>query len=133
MITHMVSRKKYVRDDGWLCELFSMNYHDQPFSDIHSYLVSIVPNRSRANHFHRKKEEWIAPAAGILEIRLEDIRIKKQEIIVLNTKSEDYSIIYIPPFIAHSIKNIGDSEASIVVFSKTPEDKTDTIPYEVVA
>ena len=131
MIFEKLPRIKHIRDDGWLCELISMNYHDQPFSDVHSYIVSIVPHQARANHYHKKKEEWIAPAAGEIEITLEDIRSKENQKIVLDTKTKDYSIIHIPPFIAHSIKNTGDYEASIIVFSKTPEDKTDTIPYEV--
>ena len=131
MIIGKLPRVKHVRDDGWLCELISMNYHDQPFSDLHSYIVSIVPHQTRANHYHKRKEEWIAQAAGEIEIALENILSKETQKIVLDTKTKDYSIIHIPPFIAHSIKNTGNCEASIIVFSKTPEDKTDTIPYEV--
>ena len=108
-----------------------MNYDDQPFLNVHSYLVSVFPGRTRANHYHKKKEEWIALTAGVLEIILEDIRTKERETIVLDTKTKEYAIIYIPPCIAHSIKNIGDSEAVIVVFSRTPEDRDDTISYEV--
>jgi dTDP-4-dehydrorhamnose 3,5-epimerase-like enzyme len=58
-------RQKHVRDDGWLAELISMKYTDDPFCGIHSYIVSICPGRSRANHFHRKKKNgsllWQAP------------------------------------------------------------------------
>lgn len=114
-----------------MCELISMNYDDQPFLDIHTYIVSIIPQGKRANHYHKKKEEWIALSAGRIEILLEDIRTHEKEQIVLDIKAKEYSIIYLPPFIAHTIKNIGASEASIIVFSKNPEDKIDTIPYEV--
>jgi oxalate decarboxylase/phosphoglucose isomerase-like protein (cupin superfamily) len=131
MIFEKLPRIKHIRDDGWLCELISTKYHDQPFSDIHSYIVSIVPHQTRAKHYHKRKEEWIAQAAGEIEITLENIHTKETGKIMLDTKTKDYSIIHIPPFIAHSIKNTGDYEASIIVFSKTPEDKTDTIPYEV--
>jgi dTDP-4-dehydrorhamnose 3,5-epimerase-like enzyme len=108
-----------------------MNHSDDPFSDIHTYLVSISPNMTRANHYHKKKEEWIAPTAGIIEISTVDTRTNKKEKIVLDTNTEEYSIVHIPPYIAHSLKNIGNCHASVVVFSKTPEDKTDTIPFEV--
>jgi dTDP-4-dehydrorhamnose 3,5-epimerase-like enzyme len=131
MISHRLSRVKHVREDGWLSELVSVNYDDEPFSDIHTYIVSIVPGRKRANHYHTKKEEWIALSAGRIKIFLEDIRNNEKEQIVLDSTTEDYSIIHIPPFIAHAIMNIGTSEASIVVFSKNPEDKSDTFPYEV--
>jgi dTDP-4-dehydrorhamnose 3,5-epimerase-like enzyme len=122
-----------MRDDGWLCELISMNYNDHPFLNLHTYLVSITPSCARANHFHKKKEEWIAPAAGNIKISLIDTQIGETEIIIPDPTTNDYSIIYIPPGIAHAIKNIGNSEASIVVFSKTPEDKMDTFPFEVDA
>ena len=131
MNTHMLSRTKHIRDDGGLCELVSMKYNDEPFIGIHSYLVSIAPNMIRANHYHMKKEEWIAPAAGIIELNTIDIHTNNKEKIVLDTKITRYSLINIPPNIAHSLKNIGDCEASVIVFSQTPEDLTDTIPFEV--
>jgi len=131
MNTHMLSRTKHIRDDGWVCELVSMNYHDEPFSDVHTYLVSIAPNMTRANHFHKKKEEWIALTAGVVELTTLDIRTKNKERIVLDTKTKEYSIVHIPPDIAHSLKNIGICDASVLVFSKTPEDVSDTIPCEV--
>jgi dTDP-4-dehydrorhamnose 3,5-epimerase-like enzyme len=108
-----------------------MNYHDEPFSDVHTYLVSIAPNMTRANHFHKKKEEWIALTAGVVELTTLDIRTKNKERIVLDTKTKEYSIVHIPPDIAHSLKNIGICDASVLVFSKTPEDVSDTIPCEV--
>lgn len=131
MITQKLPREKHIREDGWLCELISTKYQDVPIPWGHSYLVSITPGRTRANHFHQKKNEWIAPASGIIEIILEDIQTKTQEKIIVNSKSREYSIIHIPPFIAHSIKNIGNTEACTVVFSPTPEDISDTIKYEV--
>jgi dTDP-4-dehydrorhamnose 3,5-epimerase-like enzyme len=131
MNTQMLSRTKHIRDDGWLCELVSMNYQDEPFSGIHSYVVSIAPNMTRANHYHKEKEEWIAPTAGVIELATEDIRTCVKERVVLDTKTKEYSIVHISPYVAHSLKNIGSCDASVVVFSKTPEDVSDTISYEV--
>jgi len=122
-------RQKHVRDDGWLAELVSMKYADHPFTGIHSYVVSIAPGRSRANHFHRKKEEWIAPAAGAVTLLFEDTKNGERESILLDTRSDNYDMIFIPPFIAHAVRNTGEEEAAIVVFSKSPEDPEDTIPF----
>ena len=133
MNTHTLSRTKNIRDDGWLCELVSMNYQDEPFSGIHTYLVSITPNMTRANHYHKKKDEWIALTAGIIELATMDVRTNNKERVVLDSKTKEYSIVHIPPYIAHSLKNIGIGDASVVVFSKTPEDVSDTIPFEVDA
>ena len=133
MNTHLLSRTKHIRDDGWLCELVSMNYHDEPFSDIHTYIVSITPSMIRANHYHKKKEEWIALTGGIIELMTVDIRTNHKERMILDAKSKDYAIVHIPPYIAHSLKNVGSCDAGVVVFSLTPEEVADTIPFEVDA
>ena len=131
MNVQILSRSKHIRDDGWLSELVSMNYQDEPFACVHSYLVSITPGHTRANHYHLKKDEWLAPASGIIELLTEDIRTHEKERYVLDTMTKDYSMIHIPPFIAHTLKNPGSAEASVVVFSQTPEDLADTIKFEV--
>jgi dTDP-4-dehydrorhamnose 3,5-epimerase-like enzyme len=131
MLSERLSRTRHIRDDGWLAEIIPMDSPDTPFLGVHTYVVSITPGRSRANHYHTKKEEWIAPAAGKILLYLEDSRTKEKEILTLDSSSEDYQVIHILPFIAHSVKNAGTGEASIVVFSKTPEDKVDTFPYTI--
>ena len=104
MNVRILARTKHIRDDGWLSELISMKYQDEPFFYIHSYIVSITPGHSRENHCHKRKEERLAPASGIMELLTEDIRTHEKERFVLTTKTKDYSMIYIPPFIAHTLK-----------------------------
>ncbi len=130
MMYKELSRVKHKREDGWLSELISMNYRDDPFNCLHSYLVSINPRKTRAEHYHKRKEEWLAITSGKIILLLEDVNSKKKERIFLDSNSEDYKIIYIPPLVAHTIKNFGSTKASLVVFSKTPEDLEDTIPYK---
>lgn len=132
MIARRLNRAKHIRDDGWLAEIIPLNARDHPFFGIHSYVVSIAPGRSRANHYHMKKEEWIALAAGKLLLTLEDTRTKGCETFVLDSLSEKYSVVRIPPLIAHSVKNTGTGEASVVVFSTSPEDPADTFPYTIL-
>jgi dTDP-4-dehydrorhamnose 3,5-epimerase and related enzymes len=131
MIFKKLSRVKHEREDGWLSELVSMNYEDEPFNCIHTYLVSINPGKVRANHYHKKKEEWIAPASGKIELSLENVVSGEKEKLTLDVHIKEYEIVYIPPFVAHAVKNNWEHEASLIVFSKNPEDKEDTIPYEV--
>jgi dTDP-4-dehydrorhamnose 3,5-epimerase-like enzyme len=131
MIYSKLSRKKYSRDDGWLAELVSSAHDDVPFTDIHSYLVVIKPDSFRAMHYHRTKKEWLALTSGKIKIVLEDIKTKKQESIVLDENSENFSMIYVPPMIGHVVKNIGRKNASLVVFSKTSEIPDDTINYDM--
>ncbi|UUX91617.1 hypothetical protein [Methanoplanus endosymbiosus] len=170
-----LKRQKHAREDGWLSELVSEVYDDEPFTGIHSYLVSVSPGRSRANHYHRKKEEWIAITSGKIILSLEWIDEEKKEnekgkkeeereeieekntgkdtgsntgknigynaekkgqkradlILDADDKSGECRLIHIKPFVAHRITNISDRNSSVVVFSRNPEDKEDTIPYVI--
>jgi len=161
-----LKRQKHAREDGWLCELVSEIYDDEPFTGIHSYLVSVSPGRSRANHYHRKKEEWIAITSGKIILSLEWIDKEREEVeeetvrkvntgkiteenkigdkikeekekmradIILDAddKSGECRLIHIKPFVAHRITNISDRNSAVVVFSRNPEDKEDTIPYMI--
>jgi uncharacterized RmlC-like cupin family protein len=55
----------------------------------------------------------------------------EEDKIILDANSEESEIIYIPPFVTHALQNIDSYKSSIIVFSKSPEDKEDTIPYEL--
>lgn len=124
-------REKHYREDGWLAEIFSMNHPDSPFDCFHSYIVNIAPNSVRAMHYHKQKKEWMALASGRIEIVLEDIDTKDRLEKILDENSEKYSIIFVPPMIAHVVKNIGNRNASLIVFSQTAEIPDDTIHYEM--
>ncbi len=126
-----LSRRKYVRDDGWLTELVSSSHNDILFPNVHSYLVVIKPNRFRAMHYHRIKEEWLALTSGKIKLILEDIQTKEKEFLVLDEDSKDYNLVYIPPNIVHVVKNVGEKNASLVIFSKTAEIPGDTISYDM--
>jgi oxalate decarboxylase/phosphoglucose isomerase-like protein (cupin superfamily) len=95
-------------------------------------MVVIYPGKTRARHYHRSKEEWLAITHGKVTLLLEDVRTGDQERVILNSRDVNTKIIYIPPFTAHALWNQGDDEAGIIVFSQNPEDKEDTIPYEML-
>lgn len=123
-------REKHEKESGFLVELISEVYSDEPFNCIHSYLVSFNPGAVRAGHFHRRKEEWFGITSGRVELALEDIKSREQEKIILDADSEDYRIVYIPVNVAHVLRNLSETEkASLVVFSREPEDLEDTIKY----
>jgi dTDP-4-dehydrorhamnose 3,5-epimerase-like enzyme len=131
MIHSELLRVRHVRKDGWLSELISMAHPDQPFRCVHTYIVTINPGMTRARHYHRNKEEWLALTHGKITLLLEDTKSGQQERVELSTESPDTKIIKIPPLIAHALWNQGKDEAGVIVFSRGPEDKDDTIPYEV--
>jgi dTDP-4-dehydrorhamnose 3,5-epimerase-like enzyme len=124
-------RTKHTRDDGWLCELVSMRYDDEPFSCVHAYAVAVAPGRSRANHYHRQKEEWFAVVSGCVEVRLRHVLSGDSACVALDCADPACRILYIPPMVAHSIHNPRSTESALVVFSKTPEDRDDTVPFDL--
>lgn len=124
-------RKKYSRDNGWLAELVSSEHEDVPFSGVHSYVVVVKPKKYRAMHYHKIKEEWLAIVAGKLKVVLEDVETKEKKEIILDEDSVEYTLLYIPPMVAHVVKNISRKNASVVVFSKEGEIPGDTIDYKM--
>jgi len=131
MSWEILEREKHSDGDGWLSELVSMDHPDVPFEDVHSYVVSFAQNTTRANHYHKKKEEWLTLVSGRVKIVLESVKNGDRESIILDAEDDLLKIVYLPPKIAHGIKNIGDKKACVIVFSKTPELSEDTIEYEV--
>ena len=110
MDVKLLKREKYVRSDGYLVELFSKKYGD--FNAVHSYLVSIEAGKSRAGHFHKKKNELIFPVDGEIVVLL-SIGSEKKEI-RLASEENDYVAVIIPPNINHLIENRGDSRAKMI-------------------
>lgn len=130
MLHKKLPRKKHVREDGFLVELISKAYRDEPFNCVHSYLVTVEPKKTRAGHYHRKKDEWLCIVAGKAEIELIDVESKEREKILLDSGSEEYNIIYIPQKVAHIVRNPSiEEKAALIVFSREPEDREDTIKY----
>jgi dTDP-4-dehydrorhamnose 3,5-epimerase-like enzyme len=125
----VLNRIKHKRENGWLSEFCSMQYNDEPFNCLHSYIVSIEPGSTRAEHFHSKKEEWLGICHGMVELVFEDPKTKEREVITLDSHSEEYKIIHIRLGVAHAVKNLSNESASIIVFSTSPEDPDDTFPY----
>ena len=123
-------RKKHVRDDGWLVELVSDAYDDEPFK-FHSYLVSFQPDASRAGHYHERKKEWFCIASGRIELMVEDVKSNMREVILLESDSDEYCLVHVKPGVAHLFTNVSSKDnAGLIVFSLTPEDPDDTFKYE---
>lgn len=113
MDARIIKREKHTREDGFLVELFSKKYSD--FDAVHSYMVSVAPGKTRAGHFHKKKNELIFPVEGKVVVLLSNGSEKKE--ITLGSEENEYSAVVIPPNVNHLIKNRTDSRAKIVVFS----------------
>lgn len=124
-------REKHSREDGFLCELISPKYKDSPFNCFHSYLVVIRPDKIRAMHYHKNKIEWLALCAGKIKLVLENVKTNERFNIEIDIEKDNYKIIKIPPYFAHAVKNIGNYDSSIVIFTEKSEIIEDTIDYQM--
>lgn len=111
--------------------MVSIEHDDVPFEDVHSYIVSFNPGTKRAMHYHKNKKEWLTIASGEVKVYLEDVESGEEETKILSENDKLQEIIYLPPKVAHVIKNIGEKEACVIVFSKSPEMPEDTLKYEM--
>jgi len=83
-----------------LAELVSLKYKDEPFK-IHTYLVKINCNCVRAEHYHKKKQEWMTPIFGKTLLKLTDIQTKRQKEYLLDFDDKNQKL-----FISHLIGHI---------------------------
>ena len=88
------------------------------FSDVpsggHLYAFTILPKKSRGNHFHTKKEEWFMCLHGEVEIVLIN---EKTQIKQLNRmQGMDGKLYYIPALTRHTFINNSDQIAVIVSY-----------------
>jgi dTDP-4-dehydrorhamnose 3,5-epimerase-like enzyme len=122
----IVMREKHSRGDGCLIELFSEKYGE--IDCRHSYIVFIEPGATRAGHFHKKKKELIFPVSGNIQITTKD-KDGIEKTYTLDPSRKDYSGLLIESGKYHSIQNLGELRAAIVVFSDS-YDLEDTFAHD---
>jgi len=100
------------------------------FKNRYSYIVRFKEKGNCAgNHYHLDKAEIMLPLAGDFEIRLEDIKTKKQEKIFVT--AADNIAFYLPVGVSHAIKSLLDT-GLILMTASTPAQESDIFPYPIV-
>lgn len=102
------------------------NFLSNNFGEI--YLVTVLPKKIRAEHYHNIANEWFSVLKGELIITLEDVISKANINYTLNSINK--SILFIPSGIAHKIYNPSfDTESILIAYSNIKYNSKDTIPY----
>lgn len=119
-----------IDERGWLTEVLSSSDIDNTdFGLIH--LSTAKPGFIKGNHYHKRKTEWFCVIKGEGKLMLTDLKTKEKQEIYLG--EEDMKVVEIPPYILHSIENIGKEEMYLLAYvdesfdQKTP----DTFTLEV--
>ncbi|QPJ65218.1 MAG: hypothetical protein G3M78_07370 [Candidatus Nitrohelix vancouverensis] len=117
---------------GWLIEALGADDLEAPasFGQIH---VSVAyPGKVRGNHYHTRKVEWFCVPTGVGELLLHDLETGEEERVVMG--ADHLKTVKILPGVVHAIKNTGDTDMALIVYSNEvfdPEDP-DTFYQEIL-
>lgn len=117
-------KKLNIKSDqrGWLVEvLSSSDVNNRPFGLIH--VTTAKPGFIKGEHYHKRKTEWFCVIKGEGKLMLRDLDTQKTREIMLGEDS--MSIVEIPPYIFHSIKNIGNEDLYLLAYVSESFDPKD--------
>lgn len=116
---------------GWLAEIFRPEDVENTIKGQVT-ITTAFPGIIKANHYHKRKNEWYCILKGKMKLVLKDMNNGNQEEVVL---SEDkLQILKIEPNIAHGFKNIGNDMLLLLMYIDEPFDskEPDTFPETVI-
>jgi len=124
--------EKYESERGAILNFLRREELDsQTFGQI--YVIGIRPGKTRGNHYHKEKQEWIVVTRGSMEVRMKGVDSGESETVTLSADAAAPKKMRIGPGVAHSFTNNGDDEAVFVEYSTwlyDPE-KEDIYKHEV--
>jgi dTDP-4-dehydrorhamnose 3,5-epimerase-like enzyme len=85
------------------------------------HVVSLKPNAIRGNHYHTGTTEWLLICGGPTEVAW---RTEDQPTTTLTVKEPVPTLLKIPPFVEHALRNLSQTEVILVSFSSHGERDT---------
>ena len=92
------------------------------------YITTAKPGQSKGGHFHNRANEWFYLIKGFVELTTVNVDSGEKEVLLIKENSDE--LIYMPPRIAHSFKNIGKDDFILLAYTDVTYDSSDTIAYE---
>ena len=107
-------------DRGWFLKALSREAlaPGAEFGEVH--VVMARPGKTRGNHFHKLKDEWLGVMAGQGTLALLDPKSGERREIQLG--DGQMKIVKISPGVVHAIKNSGDRDMTVFVYTDAPFD-----------
>jgi len=114
-------------DRGSFTEFLRTGHHGQISVNV------IKPGMTKGNHYHMSKNEKYLVLSGSCEIK--ERQIGEDKVVTYAVSGDKFEAVDIVPGYAHSIKNVGDTDAIVLVWASDVYDpkNADTYPAEVVA
>ena len=101
---------------GYLEEVFKpfmLPKEHQEFGQC--FLTTAKPGVVKGNHWHKQKYELFYIVKGIATVYFKDLAT--QEVVEINLSDEDPKVLVIPPGPLHAIKNIGDTDFYLMIYT----------------
>ena len=108
---------------GWLIEVLGGDLPEgcEEFGQLH---VSVAyPGKVRGNHYHTRKVEWFCVPAGKGLLLLKDRETGEAREVLMGVNN--LKTIKIEPGAIHAIKNIGEEDMVLIVYSNESFDPED--------
>ena len=108
---------------GWLIEVLGGDLAEgcKEFGQLH---VSVAyPGKVRGNHYHTRKVEWFCVPAGKGLLLLKDRETGEAREVLMGINN--LKTIKIEPGAIHAIKNIGEEDMVLIVYSNESFDPED--------
>jgi dTDP-4-dehydrorhamnose 3,5-epimerase-like enzyme len=112
---------------GEVIKVMTVDKSGWPARDV--LVASIEPGAVRGNHYHKEKEEIYVVIKGKVLTTLVDINTKERKEIKFDGKKRQ--ILFIHPYVSHSVKNIGNETAWFIEVQNTDYNTKDDFKYEV--
>jgi len=128
----IIDLKKHIDDRGWLAEFFRPEIiGTNKLGQV--TITTAHPGIVKANHYHKRKDEWYCVIKGKMELVLKNNKSGEIESIMLN--DDKLQLVKISPNISHGFKNIGKDMLYLLMYIDEPfkPDDPDTFPDIVIS
>ncbi len=125
----IIKRKKISDLRGWFLKVITGKESNLPAFTGEVYIISANMGECRANHYHKEAHEWFSLIKGEAEMILEDVHTREQIKIHLTERAP--VTVYVPNYIAHAFKNIGNTPYILVTYTDKLFIPEDTIFYQL--
>lgn len=107
---------------GWFAELLRPHHiTKKTFGQLS--VTTIYPGHIKGNHYHKKQHEWFVAVAG--KYNMELVHIQTKEVMMFDHDSQKLSVLYIPPMWNHTLRNLSDIPASVLLYCDVPNNLND--------
>ncbi len=114
-------------DRGEAVKVMTVEKTGWPVRD--TIFISSKPGVVRGAHYHKLKEEVFVVVLGRMQATLVDTKTGERKELMLDDRKRQ--MLFIHPYVAHAIKNVGNETAWFVEVQDTDYDKNDDYKFDM--